>query len=151
MRPIDVTLNPIGYVEHDTPDAEVAKARRNLESRISILPAWRDAIQGLEEYSHVFVLFWMDRVPQDACHQLVHPRGDQQIPKTGVLATRTRNRPNPIGLAVVEVLDVNDLIVTVKKLDAFSGTPIIDIKPYDDYDRVSDPRVPDWWAKRCRS
>ena len=57
---------------------------------------------------------------------------------------RTRNRPNPIGLAVVDLLGISGNRLTVRRLDAYAGTPVLDIKPYDHYDVFEDIRVPDW-------
>ena len=66
---------------------------------------------------------------------------------TGVFAVRTMLRPNPIGLTVVELVGVDGNILTVKGLDAFDGTPVLDIKPYDQWDIVEEPKVPGWWLK----
>jgi tRNA-Thr(GGU) m(6)t(6)A37 methyltransferase TsaA len=60
----------------------------------------------------------------------VHPRGDPAIPKRGIFATRSPDRPNPIGLCLVDVLAVNGPILKVRGLDAVDGTPVVDLKPY---------------------
>ncbi len=120
-------------------------------SQIIMQPEYVDAITGLDEYSHIFVLFWMHQVDQQNYQNLTHPRGRDDLPLRGCLASRGRNHPNPIGLAVAELLELNGDTLTVKKLDGFDGTPVIDIKPYDDYDRVADPRVPDWWPGRTKN
>jgi len=62
-----------------------------------------------------------------------------------VFCARGRERPNPIGLAVVELLKRNKNVLTVKALDAYDGSPILDIKPYDQYDAVTGLRVAAWW------
>ncbi|MFZ8782963.1 MAG: TrmO family methyltransferase domain-containing protein [Desulfurococcaceae archaeon] len=67
-------------------------------------------------------------------------------PEVGVFATRSPNRPNPIGITVVELLFIEKPIIRVRGLDAWTGTPVLDIKPYDYYDVVKNPRVP-WWFK----
>jgi tRNA-Thr(GGU) m(6)t(6)A37 methyltransferase TsaA len=77
----------------------------------------------------------------------VHPRGRMDMPLLGVFATRTNMRPNPIGLTLVELLKVEGKTLTVRGLDAFNGTPILDIKPFDPWDMVEKARVPDWWIK----
>jgi tRNA (Thr-GGU) A37 N-methylase len=74
-------------------------------------------------------------------------RGHEDLPLTGVLSTRGRDRPNPIGLAVVEWLGRTGHCLQVRRLDAYDGTPVIDIKPYDPYDVFTDLRVPDWWYR----
>ena len=89
----------------------------------------------------------MHRVNIQEYRAKIHPRGRKELPLTGVLATRGRNHPNPLGLAVVELLERNANRLKVRRLDAFNGTPIIDIKPYDPYDVFPDIRVPDWWHR----
>ncbi len=145
-----IKLNPIGYVKNDIPEDEVSRKRSEMISEIVIDDCWADALTGIEDYSHIFVLFWMHKTGETRVEQLIHPRGDNKLPLTGVLATRVRNRPNPVGLAVAELLERKGNILTVKKLDAFHGTPVLDIKPYDDYDSIESIKVPEWWAKRCR-
>lgn len=145
-----INLTPIGYVSNDVPDDEVPRKRADMVSEILIDEKWSDALLNIEEYSHVFVLFWMHKKGDVPVEQLIHPRGDKKLPLTGVLATRVRNRPNSIGMAVAELLERDGNKLTVKRLDAFDGTPILDLKPYDDYDVFESIRVPEWWAKRCR-
>ncbi|TET26428.1 MAG: S-adenosylmethionine-dependent methyltransferase [Candidatus Bathyarchaeum sp.] len=77
----------------------------------------------------------------------VHPRGRSDTPLLGVFATRTPYRPNPIGITLVEVLEVEDNVVTVRGLDAFDGTPVLDLKPFDYWDMVEDARIPEWWTR----
>jgi tRNA (adenine37-N6)-methyltransferase len=143
-----ITFSPIGVVRCEVADEDIAKRRRELCSEVEIFAEFVPALQGIEAYSHVFVLFWMDRStpPESLLH---HPRGDKKIAPTGVLAARGRNHPNPIGLAVTELLGVDGHRLRVKRLDAFDGTPVMDIKPYDHYDIVDEPRVPDWFRKRA--
>lgn len=143
-------MQPIGIVKNDVPDEEVPRRRAEMISQIIIDDQWADALTGIEEYSHIFILFWMHKKPDTPVEQLIHPRGDKDLPLSGVLATRVRNRPNPIGMAVAELLSRDGNKLTVKRLDAYDGTPILDLKPYDDYDAVKSIQVPEWWAKRCR-
>ena len=69
------------------------------------------------------------------------------MPLLGVFATRTNLRPNPIGLTLVELLKVEGKTLTVRGLDAFDGTPILDIKPFDTWDIAERAVVPEWWLK----
>jgi tRNA-Thr(GGU) m(6)t(6)A37 methyltransferase TsaA len=90
----------------------------------------------------------MSQIPEDKRMILkVHPRGRIDMPLLGVFATRTNLRPNPIGLTLVELLKVEGTTLTVRGLDAFDGTPILDIKPFDSWDNAEKARVPDWWIK----
>lgn len=141
-------LRPVGRVDCAVPDAEIARQRRTLVSDIVIFDPFAPALAGIDAYSHLFVLFWMDRRPASP-PLLAHPRNDPTLPPTGAFAMRGRNHPNPIGLAVVELLARRDTRLTVRRLDAFDGTPVLDIKPYDHYDVVADPRVPQWFLERA--
>jgi len=81
-----------------------------------------------------------------------HPLGRVELPAVGVLATRAPTRPNPIGLTLVEIVKREDNILWVRGLDAFNGTPVLDIKPYPDWERgrwiiVKDFRAPEWLRK----
>lgn len=144
-----IQLKPIGTVVCDVPDDEIGRRRRTLESTIVIDDQFRDALLGIEQYSHLIVLFWMHRAGEPESMR-VHPRGDTALPVTGVLASRGRSHPNPVGLAVVELVAVDDCRLQVRRLDAYDGTPIIDIKPYDHYDAYTDIRVPSWLLARQR-
>ena len=75
------------------------------------------------------------------------PRGRGDMPLLGVFPTRTPYRPNPIGLTSVELLELEGNVVTVRGLDAFDGTPVLDINLFDYWDMAEDARVPEWWMK----
>jgi tRNA-Thr(GGU) m(6)t(6)A37 methyltransferase TsaA len=77
----------------------------------------------------------------------VRPRGRSDMPLLGIFATRTPHRPNPIGLTRVKILNINGNVVTVQGLDAYDGTPVLDIKPFDSWDKTEDFKVPNWWKK----
>lgn len=141
-------MKPIGTVRTAVPDDAVAGSRRQIISRIVIDEPYAEALLGIDAYSHLFVLFWLDRQTSSGAH-VYHPRGNSELPLTGVLASRGRNHPNPIGLAVVELIEYRNPELIVRCLDAFDGTPVLDIKPYDHYDRVLEPRVPPWFLKRA--
>lgn len=142
-----LTLNVIGRVSTVVPDDEISRRRRELLSTIEVDPCYADALAGIEAYSQLIILFWMHQAPPLSALQL-HPRGNPAFPLTGVLASRGRAHPNPIGLAVVDLLGREGNALHVRRLDAYDGTPVIDIKPYDHYDVFPDPRVPDWFRDR---
>lgn len=136
-------LTPIGHVHTDVPDEEVPRRRREMISEIIILPAYVPGLTGLEAYSHLIVIFFMHRAPP--CESLLTPaNSDTGRPDIGTFAMRTRNRPNPLGLAVVDLLELRGDRLKVRRLDAWNGTPVVDLKPYDFYDVHPDIRVPDW-------
>ncbi len=140
-------FRPIGIVETSVADGDVARQRRTMVSEIHVFEEFADGLMGIESYSHIIVMFWMHRVERSS-NQTVYPRGDTNLPLTGVLASRGRGHPNPIGLAVAELIKRDAHRLTVRRMDAYHGTPIIDIKPYDRYDVVTDIKVPQWFDER---
>ncbi len=145
----NANLEIIGQVVTEVADDDISRRRRELVSRIEIAPHFAAALLGIEAYSQLIVLFRMHRArPLESL--TLHPRGDEQLPLTGVLASRGRAHPNPIGLAVVDLVSRHNNTLTVRRLDAYHGTPVIDIKPYDHYDVCPEPRVPDWFRQRLR-
>jgi tRNA-Thr(GGU) m(6)t(6)A37 methyltransferase TsaA len=86
-----------------------------------------EALDGIEPGDQLLILTWLDRADRDIL--VVHPRGDTSRPPTGVFATRSPHRPNPIGLHRVEVLAVEGTRLQVRNLEALDGTPIVDVKP----------------------
>jgi len=141
-----IVLNPIGYVKTEAVGDEVKDKSRT--SQIVLRDELVEALEGITGFSHLFVLFWLSQIPDEQRMIMkVHPRGRMDMPLLGVFATRTNLRPNPIGLTLVELLKVEGNTLTVRGLDAFDGTPILDIKPFDSWDTAKNARVPDWWIK----
>ncbi len=139
-----IVLNSIGYVKTNAKGDEVREKSRY--SKIIVNRNLDAALEGISGFSHLFVMFWLNQIKEEQRLMLkVHPRGRTDLPLTGVFAVRTMLRPNPIGLTLVELIAVEDNILTVKGLDAFDGTPVLDIKPYDHWDIAENPRVPNWW------
>jgi tRNA-Thr(GGU) m(6)t(6)A37 methyltransferase TsaA len=87
------------------------------------------ALTGIEEWSHLIILFWMDQLAGKPDRLTTHPRHLADLPEVGVFCARGAERPNPIGLAVVELLKRDKNVLTVKALDAYDRTPVLDIKP----------------------
>jgi tRNA-Thr(GGU) m(6)t(6)A37 methyltransferase TsaA len=85
------------------------------------------ALDGVAAGADLLLLTWLDRADRDVLR--VHPRGDPARPLTGVFATRSPDRPNPIGLHRVRVLEVDGLRLRVAPLEAIDGTPVVDLKP----------------------
>lgn len=114
-------------------------------SRIEIVPGLTEALDSLDEFSHIIVLYWMDRLKPEPQPLKVHPRRDPSFPLVGLFATRAPKRPNPIGKATVRLLKRERNVLIVSGLDALDGTPVIDIKPYlPGYDSATDARTPSW-------
>ena len=117
------------------------------EAKIRILPEFCSGLKGVEEFSHLIILYWFHLRDNEADRRtlLVFPRKHAVNVETGVFACRSPSRPNPVGLCVVELVKRENCTLTVRGLDAFEGSPIVDIKPYiPDTDAVQNVRVPEW-------
>lgn len=97
------------------------------EMTIEIAAEFESALQGIEAGDQLLVLTWLDRADRDVL--AVHPRGDTTRPQTGVFATRSPDRPNPIGLHRVRVVAIDGPRLRVADLEALDGTPVLDLKP----------------------
>jgi tRNA-Thr(GGU) m(6)t(6)A37 methyltransferase TsaA len=140
-----IELRPIGFVKTKAVGKEVK--RRTHISKIILSEDLTEALDGIDEFSHVFIIFFLDEVKSEEKKLKAYPRGRTDMPLLGVFATRIANRPNPIGLALVELLKIEENILTVRGLDAYNGTPVLDIKPFDYWDMIEDAKVPEWWLK----
>jgi formylmethanofuran dehydrogenase subunit E len=117
------------------------------EAKIRIFPEFCSGLKGVEEFSHLIVLYWFHLRDNEADRKtlLVFPRRHAVNVETGVFACRSPTRPNPIGLCVVELVKREGCVLTVRGLDALEGSPIIDIKPYIlGKDFVENARAPEW-------
>lgn len=103
---------------------------------------WAKGLHGIEEFSHLLVLFWLHQARKPKMS--IHPKGFKELPRIGFLATRTPHRPNPIGLTVVRLVKRRGCKLWVEGLDAWNGTPILDIKPYTKKESVRKFRIPQW-------
>ena len=147
----NITLKAIGIVRNEIKEAP---ARRDwwveLISEIVIDSSLTEALDGLEEFSHIIVLYWMHQAASGKVPTKVHPMGRQELPLVGLFATRAPYRPNPIGKATVRLLQRQGNILRVEGLDAIDGTPVIDIKPYlPGYDAPTNAKVAPWITEYC--
>jgi tRNA-Thr(GGU) m(6)t(6)A37 methyltransferase TsaA len=98
------------------------------DARLEILPDFVPALDGIQVGDDIVILTWLHEAHRDVLK--VHPRDDRKIRLTGVFATRSADRPNPIGLHRVRVLAIeNERWLHVERLEAIDGTPVVDIKP----------------------
>ena len=129
---MEILLHSIGYVRggrsepiDDGWDAETCTIELDHDR---FAPS---ALQGLDAYSHVEVVYHFHRVDEaDVVTGARRPRGRADWPEVGIFAQRGRVRPNRIGVSVCRLLDVTDLSVRVRGLDSIDGTPVLDLKPY---------------------
>jgi tRNA-Thr(GGU) m(6)t(6)A37 methyltransferase TsaA len=130
---------PIGYV-HSAEDG----------SRLEILEPYRPALKHLGQFSHVHVIWWADKNDNEQARSTMQAKLPYAESVTaGVFACRAEYRPNPIAVTMCPLLGVDEQkgIVHLAWIDAFDGTPVLDLKPYIPIsDRVRDVRVAEWLA-----
>jgi tRNA-Thr(GGU) m(6)t(6)A37 methyltransferase TsaA len=127
---VSLELTPVGRVESELTDPAAAPKQGDEgapDAWLVFEPAAMPALDGLRAGDEVIVLTWLDRADRDVLR--VHPRDDASRPEQGVFATRSADRPNPIGLHRVTVLAVEGARLRVSGLEAVDGTPVLDLKP----------------------
>ena len=144
-----IDVKPIGIISNSVKGVEKGDDWKTVVSEIIIDKAFEEALDQIEGFSHVIVLYWMHQItPSKRSVLKVHPRKRQDLPLVGVLATRSPARPNPIGMTTVKLLECRKNILKVVGLDAMDGSPVIDIKPYiPGPDSPTEAGTPDWITK----
>ena len=120
----------------------------SVPSIIRIDPRWEAGLAGIEDFSHLIVLFYLDRAERRrTAGEPIHPEGRTESPAVGFFATRTPRRPNPVGISCPHLIRRDGCDLHVRGLDAWDGTPVIDLKGYYPRDEQRpDATVPDWLA-----
>ncbi|HLF71405.1 MAG TPA: tRNA (N6-threonylcarbamoyladenosine(37)-N6)-methyltransferase TrmO [Dehalococcoidia bacterium] len=143
-----VSYRAIGVVRNRVRESRPSgweDVRSDIILRDDLAPAL-DAIEG---FSHVIVVFHFDGVPEEARRLTIAVGNETPPPERGVLATRSQLRPNPIGVSVVQVLHRRQGVLRVRGLDAIDGTPVLDLKPYlPAYDAVANATLPAWAMRK---
>ncbi|MDY6917931.1 MAG: tRNA (N6-threonylcarbamoyladenosine(37)-N6)-methyltransferase TrmO [Chloroflexota bacterium] len=160
----DIRLRPVGIVRsvlkqpslvpkrgdlHWGAGAERAREERDAIAELVVDDDLTGILDGIDGFSHLLVLYWAHLVPQQARSMTkVHPMGRKDLPLTGIFATCSPARPNPISVTVVRLLERRGNVLVVEGLEAVDGSPVIDIKPYTPYYyRVRDVQVSEWMAQ----
>lgn len=123
-------LRPVGRVSSPLADRAAAPKQGDEgapEAMVEVAPEFEPALAGIAAGDELIVLTWLDRADRETL--AVHPRGDASRPRTGVFATRSPDRPNPIGLHRVRVEGIDGSRLRVADLEALDGTPVLDLKP----------------------
>lgn len=144
---MSVPTEVLVIAEVDGPQKEPVDDRwGDVESSIILIPDWHGALNGIEEFSHAVVVFWMHEapLPSGSCRR---PRGRDDMPEVGLLAQRSRHRPNPLGVTAVEIVEARRDRLVVRGLDAIAGTPVLDIKPYVPAFDAREATVPEWMVR----
>lgn len=103
-------------------------------------------LDGLLDFSHAIIIYYLDKANFiKEKHLQRRPQNREDMPLVGIFSQRGKDRPNYIGMTAVQIVSVNNNILTVKGLDAINGTPVLDIKPYYPmYDCKENATVPEW-------
>jgi len=132
-----INIHPIGIIR-----------RKGSDIRLEIDEPYRPALKQLGEFSHVLILWWGNRADNEEHRAMLQTRPPYaESVMTGVFATRAEYRPNPIEVTVSQILDVDEKggIIRLANIDAFDGSPILDLKAYFPVcDRVREARIPSW-------
>lgn len=146
-----ITMRAIGTVRNERYD-RADEGWGRIESRLELAPEFAEGLDGLEQWSHALIVFWMHRDPGEEPNAIRRrPRQRADMPLLGVFAQRGRVRPNVIGVTAVRIVRVEPGVLTVRGLDALDGTPLLDVKPYAPvFDRVDDATVPEWFTTLMR-
>lgn len=126
---IDYTLTPIGIVCSELKRREDAPKQGHEgapDAWIELDAAYAAGLEGVKTGSEIIVITWLHQASRDLLR--VHPRGNENLPLTGVFGTRSPHRPNPLGIHRVNVLEIEGSRVKVGPLEAVDGTPVVDIK-----------------------
>jgi len=157
----DMILKTVGNVRNDTKEPSLVARSGDLDwrdeyresshhggiiSEIVIDPDYAGILDGIEDFSHLLVLYWAHRVnPEGRALTQAHPMGRKDLPLVGIFATCSPARPNPICVIAVRLLEREGHILRVEGLDAVDGSPILDIKPYlPTYYSIEEAQLSPW-------
>lgn len=140
-----ISLKPIGFVKNKVKEPRFGGFANEI-SEVIVGRKFAKALKGIGGYSHLIVVYWMDKAKD---YVMLHrPQGNPDVPIVGIFACRCPKRPNPIGITTVKLLAHEKNRLKVKGLDTLNGTPVIDIKPYcPDYDKADKAKIPEWHNK----
>ena len=125
------SINPIGVIRSEIKNRKNAPLfytdQGAANAFLELKPAYADGLHRMKAGDEIIVITWLHQAGREVLK--VHPRGNRSNPLTGVFSTRSPDRPNPLGLHRVKVLEINDHRLHIGPIEAIDGTPVIDIKP----------------------
>jgi len=123
-------IKPIGVIRSELASREAAPRQGNEgapDAWVEVNSAVAEGLEGIAVDSEIILITWFHKAHRDISK--LHPRGDKSNPITGVFSTRSPDRPNPLGLHRVTVLEITGNRLKVRPIEAIDGTPVVDIKP----------------------
>ena len=139
-----IEMEAIGYVTNEVKDKKDVAWGKDTSS-IVLNEEYISGLKGLEDFSHVIILYHLDKAKYEKDKHLQRrPQNREDMPLVGIFSQRGKDRPNRIGMTSVEIVSVSDDTLVVKGLDAVDGTPVLDIKPYYPVYDKKNATVPEW-------
>lgn len=151
----DIIMQPVGFVKNAISDKN-HYGWKDIFSEILVEEEYLSALDGLGDFSHIIVLFWLHLVTADErAIRKARPQRKAEIPELGIFAWHSSRRPNPIGMSIVKLVDLRGNRLEVQGLDAIDSTPVLDLRPYvESYYHVDRSEEPGWVTKtrtrRCQ-
>jgi tRNA-Thr(GGU) m(6)t(6)A37 methyltransferase TsaA len=150
-----LVLKPIGVVRTSVSDSQIKEEHGEVEAIVEIFPEFEEALEGLDSYSHLFIISYLNKLrPNQIGFLKVKPRRAtrrgfslEELPTLGVFALDSPTRPNPIGLTLVRMHKRDGRMLSVTGIDLFDGTPVIDIKAYQPDYEAKQYSMPEWYLK----
>jgi tRNA-Thr(GGU) m(6)t(6)A37 methyltransferase TsaA len=147
-------LKPVGVVRAPLSNDQVRESwRKGIEAEIEVFDEYAPALEGIDGFSHLIVLFYLHETSA-AQRKTLQARPKrfvryglklEDLPLVGVFCLDSPHRPNPLGLTIVRLLSRQGNVLTVGGLDAFNNTPVLDIKPYTPERGIGRFELPDWY------
>ena len=150
-----IVLKPIGVVHTSVSDNQIKEENKEVDAVVEVFPEFEEALDGLDGYSHLFILTYFHKLRPDQIGPLkVKPKRAtkrgfklEDLPTLGVFALDSPTRPNHIGLTLVRLIERRSRKLFVAGIDLFNGTPVVDIKPYQPDYNLNMYAMPEWYLK----
>ncbi len=146
-----ITMRPIAFIRNER-SAVSDDHWGDIISEITLADGIpEEAFRNIESFSHLEIIYYFDKLPNDEVAYSRRPRGNPDYPDMGIFAQRNKDRPNRIGLCTVELLEHKGRSILVKRLDAIDGTPVLDIKPvFREFSPQGPTSQPAWVSELTR-
>jgi len=146
QRKNEFILKQIGVIKRSGAEENADWNDLSSDSTVEVFPRYMEALEGLEEYSHILIYFIFHK--REGTRLKIRPEERDDMPEVGVFCTNSFLRPNPLAMSAVKIKRIAGNKITVTGLDALDGTPVVDIKPYAGFEyETAGYRVPYWLEK----